>query len=56
MEIEMTIGRLLAVCAHPMLAWRRLSVSARIVVCGGYAAAGYLTVLALLLLRHPAAF
>jgi hypothetical protein len=53
MELEVTIGRLLAVCAHPVLAWRRLSLSARLVVCGGYAAAGYLTVLTLLLLRHP---
>jgi len=55
MDLEITIGRLLAVCAHPMLAWRRLSVSARLAVCGGYVAAGYLTVLMLLLLRHPAA-
>jgi hypothetical protein len=56
MELEVTIGRLLAVCAHPLLAWRRLSPSARIVVCSGYAAVGYLTVLTLLLLRRPLRF
>jgi hypothetical protein len=55
-QFEITIGRLLAVCAHPVLAWRRLSPSARLVVCGGYAAAAYAVVLTLLLLRHPALF
>jgi hypothetical protein len=56
MDLELTIGRLLAVCAHPMLAWRRLSLSARLAVCGGYAAAAYVTTLTLLLIRHPSGF
>jgi hypothetical protein len=55
-NFEITIGRLLAVCAHPVLAWRRLSPSARLAVCGGYAAAAYAVVLTLLLLRHPSLF
>jgi len=55
-NLEITIGRLIAVCAHPVLAWRRLSPSARLVVCGGYAAAAYAVVLTLLLLRHPSLF
>jgi hypothetical protein len=55
-QLEITIGRLLAVCAHPIIAWRRLSPSARLAVCGGYAAAAYAVVLTLLLLRHPAPF
>jgi hypothetical protein len=53
---EILYGRLLALCAHPVLAWRVLSPSGRLVVCGGYAAAAYLTVLTLLLLVHPASF
>jgi hypothetical protein len=52
-QLEITIGRLLAVCAHPVIAWRRLSPSARLVVCGGYAAAAYAVVLVLLMMRHP---
>jgi hypothetical protein len=55
-QVEITIGRLLAVCAHPLLAWRRLSPSARLVVWSGYAAAAYAVVLTLLLLRHPSLF
>ena len=49
-------GRLLAFCAHPVLAWRVLSPSGRLVVWGGYVAAAYLTVLTLLLLVHPTSF
>ena len=55
-QVEITIGRLLAVCAHPLLAWRRLTPSARLVVWSGYAAAAYAVVLTLLLLRHPSLF
>jgi len=50
------VGRLLAFCAHPVIAWRVLSPSGRLVVCGGYAAAAYVTILTLLLLTRPAAF
>ena len=49
-------GRLLAFCAHPVIAWRVLSPSGRLVVCGGYAAAAYVTILTLLLLTRPAVF
>ena len=52
--MEIMIGRVLAVCAHPVIAWRVLSPSGRLVVCGGYAVAGYLTVLTVLLVAHPA--
>jgi hypothetical protein len=51
--LEITVGRVLAACAHPVLAWRVLSPSGRLVVCGGYAAAAYLTVLTILMLRNP---
>jgi len=53
---EILIGRVLAVCAHPVIAWRVLSPSGRAVVCGGYAVAAYLTVLTVLLMTHPAKF
>jgi len=52
--MEIMIGRVLAVCTHPVIAWRVLSPSGRLVVCGGYAVAGYLTVLTVLLVAHPA--
>ena len=52
---EVMIGRVLAACAHPVLAWRVLSPSGRLVVFGGYAMAGYLTVLSVLLLRRTPA-
>ena len=54
--MEIMTGRLLAFCAHPVIAWRVLSPSGRLVVCGGYAAAAYVTILTLLLLARPAAF
>jgi len=38
------------------MAWRVLSPSGRLVICGGYAAAAYVTILTLLLLVHPTAF
>ena len=55
-NLEIMTGRLLAFCAHPVIAWRVLSPSGRLVVCGGYAAAAYVTILTLLLLTRPAAF
>jgi len=53
--LEVFAGRLLAFCAHPVIAWRVLSPSGRLVVCGGYAMAAYVTVLTLLLLARPTA-
>ena len=53
---EIMIGGLLAYCAHPVLAWRVLSPSGRLVVCGGYAMAAYVSMLMLLLLARPSAF
>jgi hypothetical protein len=54
--LEIMLGRLLAACAHPVLAWRVMSPSGRLVVWGGYAMAAYLTVLTILLLRQPSVF
>lgn len=51
MKLEVVIGRTLAYCAHPAAAWRVLSGRGRAVVVGAYAAAGYVAVLAALLLR-----
>ena len=50
--MEIFAGRFLAVCAHPVLGWRVLSRSGRLVVFGGYAVAAYVTVLTLLLLAR----
>jgi hypothetical protein len=45
----MTLGRFLAYCAHPALAWRRLSKSDRTLLVAAYAGASYvLTLVALL--------
>jgi hypothetical protein len=54
--LEIMLGRLLAACAHPVLAWRVMSPSGRLAVWGGYAMAAYLTVLTILLLRQPSVF
>jgi hypothetical protein len=48
--VERFIGRSLAVCVHPVAAWRLRSVSARVQVVAGYALGGYVLVLTLLLL------
>ena len=45
----MTLGRLLAYCAHPTLAWRRVSLADRARIVGAYAGAGYLATLVALL-------
>ena len=45
----MVVGRLLAYCAHPALAWRRVSTSDRALIVAAYAAAGYALVLTALL-------
>jgi hypothetical protein len=51
MEWELLLGRSLAFCAHPAAAWRVLSRPGRMAVLGAYFTAGYLSVLAVLLVR-----
>ena len=50
MSAEIALGRAMAVFAHPFLAWKLLSAGSRVCLAGGYLAAGYVTVLATLLL------
>lgn len=47
---EIFIGRSLAICAHPVAAWRTTIRSIRLVLFAGYFAAAYLTVFALMTL------
>jgi hypothetical protein len=49
MSLEIMIGRGLAMCAHPMLAWRVLSPGHRSLLVGAYFGASYVTVLVSLL-------
>ena len=49
MPFEIVFGRWLAVCAHPVCAWRLRRTSARLLVVTSYFAAGYVGVLAALL-------
>lgn len=53
---EIAIGRMLAIWAHPFIAWRVLSPSGRLIVCSGYAPAAYLVALIVLLIEQPIAF
>jgi hypothetical protein len=50
MSIERLIGGGLAMCAHPYAAWRTRSRRTRAAVVVSYATAGYVAVLATLLL------
>jgi hypothetical protein len=50
MSAEIALGRAMAVVAHPFLAWDLLSVRGRFGLIAAYLAAGYVTVLATLLL------
>lgn len=45
------IGRSLAMCVHPVAAWRRGSLRGRVVVVGAYVAASYTAVLLALTFR-----
>lgn len=45
----MVLGRLLAYCAHPAAAWRRVSNADRALIVSTYVGAGYLTTLIALL-------
>ena len=47
---EVFIGRSLAICAHPVAAWRTTIRSIRLVLLAGYFAAAYVTVFALMAL------
>ena len=47
---EVLLGRALAACAHPLAAWRSTARSFRVLLLAGYFAAGYITVLATLIL------
>jgi hypothetical protein len=47
--MDVVIGRVLAWCVHPFASWRRLPASGRVLLVGAYVAAGYVTVLTLLL-------
>jgi hypothetical protein len=49
MPFEIVFGRWLALCAHPICAWRGRGTAARILVVTSYFAAGYLSMLTALL-------
>jgi hypothetical protein len=49
MSFEIVFGRWLALCAHPVCAWRGRGIAARLLVVTSYVAAGYLSVLTALL-------
>lgn len=48
--IETLVGWSLAMCVHPVAAWRLSTARGRLVVAAGYAAAGYVAVFAALAL------
>jgi len=50
MSMELLIGRGLALCVHPLAAWRVLATPGRTFVVAAYAGAAYVAVLAILLL------
>ena len=52
MSAEIVLGRALAAFAHPQLAWRVLSRRGRVCLTGAYLVAGYVAVLAALLLTR----
>jgi len=46
---DIAVGRWLALCLHPILAWRVRSTTVRAIVVTSYFTAGYLSVLTALL-------
>jgi len=52
-SIEQRTGRFLALCVHPMLAWRLSSRRTRIAIVTAYAVAAYGTVLTALVVAMP---
>jgi hypothetical protein len=53
-DAAVMVGRLLAACAHPYVAWRVLPPSARVLLVSAYVAAGYIGVLGGLLVFSAA--
>jgi hypothetical protein len=51
MNADVVIGRTLACCLHPSVAWRRVSGSGKALIVGTYFVVGYLGVLAVLLAK-----
>jgi hypothetical protein len=49
-DFEIVIGRGLAFCAHPAIAWRRLPPAGKALLLAAYAGASYISVLTVLLL------
>jgi hypothetical protein len=52
MNWEIAFGRWLALCAHPICAWRVRSKTARALVVTSYFAAGYVAALLVLMMRN----
>ena len=48
--MDVAIGRALACCVHPVVAWRRLTAYGRVGLVAAYVSASYVTMLAALLL------
>jgi hypothetical protein len=44
-RLEIAMGRSLAICVHPMAAWRSSSYRERLVLVGGYIGVGYFATL-----------
>jgi hypothetical protein len=51
MSADIVIARLLACCVHPAAAWRRVSVSGRVLIVAAYFAVSYVGALAVLFSR-----
>jgi hypothetical protein len=51
MNWDIAIGRWLALCVHPICAWRVRSTRARVLVVTSYFAAGYATALFMLMIK-----
>ena len=54
MEIEILVGRALAMCVHPCATWRSRSTKARMLVLAAYVLGGYAVALGLLFAREAA--
>ena len=48
--LDVAIGRALACCVHPVVAWRRSTAYGRVGLVAAYVSASYVTMLAALLL------
>ena len=53
-RVEILLGRVLAMCAHPYATWRTRSTPERLLVCFTYFALSYALVLGVLLLEGTA--